>query len=566
MTDIHSFASKGDIAAVQKMLAGGVSVDLRNDSDLTPLACAASSAVANSAMLTLLIDSGADVNASVDGGKNFPLNLAACSGSLDKVQTLATAGADVNAASDSGYTALINVMYKLFDSDQLVPMINLLLELGANTDCETSYGESPLSVSSNFGRFDAVEVLLNAGVDPSPLGWNDLMKAVALGTCEEVRRQLASGLSITDSDCWERTPWLLASVVGSVEKAKLLQTAGANLNDRKRGGSTALAICAENGNSKMLAWLLEAGIDIEAVDGADNTTLMLAAQTDDAECVRVLLDAGANSSSRNEYGETAISMTTCEQVMRQLIAAGEDIAEISTGLKRILVGFNSNESSTLNVTKTEYQSGCRRRFGKTNPEEMNIPFWKEMIRTGITGYGGKAQFDDVGNMEEPTWCFDRFGSSFTELPDGRFVQIGGEHEDHYDPDFCIYNDVTVHEKNKPLRIMGYPETDFPPTDFHSATFFQGFVYVIGSLGYHGSRLLGTTPVYRFNTDTWEVEAVETTGANPGWIYRHKSRFVEDGKVVVSGGKVAAEVNGSENHSELEGDYMLDLKTGLWTRP
>jgi len=26
-----------------------------------------------------------------------------------------------------------------------------------------------------------------------------------------------------------------------------------------------------------------------------------------------------------------------------------------------------------------------------------------------------------------------------QLPDGRLVSVGGEHEDYYDPDFCIYN-------------------------------------------------------------------------------------------------------------------------------
>ena len=565
MADIHSFASKGDVESVRRILSRGTSVDLRNESDLTPLACAASNSVADSAMLTLLIDAGADVNAAVDGGKNFPLSLAACTGSLEKVRTLASAGADVDAASESGYTALINVMYKLFNSDKLVLTVELLLELGAATDCETTYGESPLSVPSYFGRFDVVKVLLDRGVDPAPLQWNSLMKAVALGSCEEVRQQLATGSNISDSDCWERTPWLLAAVVGSVEKASLLLNAGADLTDQKLGGLTALAICAENENSEMLTWLLEIGIEIEAVDSADNTALMLAAQADEAECVRLLLEAGANPSCKNEYGETAISMTTCERVMRLLLAAGQDIAEIGTELKRTLVGFDSNESETLNVSQAEYHSGCRRKFGASNPEEMPIPFWIEMVRTGISGYEGKVQFGDADNIAEPTWCFQRFGASFTELPDGRFVQIGGEHEDHYDPDFCIYNDVTVHERDGTFRIIGYPESDFPPTDFHTATCFQGFVYVIGRLGYHGSRLLGTTPVYRFNVENWKVESVATTGNNPGWIYEHKTRFYDDSKLLISGGKVAVEVGGSEDHLELKGEYILDLDTGNWSQ-
>ena len=300
MMDIHSLAKQGDVEAVRQLLSRGVAVDLRDDSDLTPLACASASTNANSAMLTLLIDSGADVNASVDGGKKHPVSMAACTGDLEKVQTLAGAGANLNAESKSGYTALINVMYKLFDSEQLVPMIKLLIRLGSDMDCETSYGESPLSVSSHVGRFDAVRVLIDSGAAPSPLQWNALHTAVATGTAEDVKRQI-SGDDLHKQDCWERTPWLIASVVGSIEKAKLILAAGADLTDTDRGGSSALAICASSGNVEMLSWLLEVGSHIEAVDGADNDSLVIAAQAGETECVRLLLEAGADWSRENEY-------------------------------------------------------------------------------------------------------------------------------------------------------------------------------------------------------------------------------------------------------------------------
>jgi hypothetical protein len=243
----------------------------------------------------------------------------------------------------------------------------------------------------------------------------------------------------------------------------------------------------------------------------------------------------------------------------------EDIAEISDEQKRTLLGLNNTETATLNVSKAEYESGCRPRFGEANPEEMKIPFWHEMVRAGISGYGAKVQFDDADNTDEATWCFDRFGNSLTELLDGSFVQIGGEHEDSYDPDFCIYNDVTVHDQDGTFRIMGYPKDAFPPTDFHTATYYEGFIYLIGSLGYHGSRLFGTTPVYRFEVNTWKVEVVETTGNSPGWIYKHKARLTEADKLVISGGKVAVEVEGKEDHVDNEGEYTLDLKSRIWTR-
>ena len=562
--DIHDYTKFGDIEAVRRELANGTPVDARDDRDFTPLAYSASSSDSDGAMLKLLIDSGADVNAVVDGSKEYPLGLAACSGSLEKVQLLADAGANVRFVTESGYTVLINIMYRLFNNERLVPMIELLLKLGAETDCVTGYGESPLSVSSHFGRFDAVETLLDAGADPSPLQWTQLMKAVALGTADEVETLLSlDGIRLDERDCWERTPWLLAAVVGDIDKAKLILAAGADLEDRERGGSTALAINATRGNVEMLSWLLDVGADVEAVENAENTVLMLAAQAGEADCVRLLLKADAVTNRKNEYGESTMSMASSEGVMRLLITAGEDIAEINTELKRKLLKFQ--EGKSLDISTTEYQIGCRPRFGKSNPEVMDIPFWNAMVRAGISAYQAKAQFNDAKNMANATWCFSRYGISFTELPDGRFVQIGGEHEDFYDPDFCIYNDVFVHEPNGTFRIMGYPKEVFQPTDFHSATYRNGFIYIVGGLGYNGSRQFGTTPIYRLNCQTFAIEPFESSGERPGWIFEHKAKLIDADTLTVSGGKICSEVNGEEHHEENDERFSLDLTNGIWIR-
>lgn len=560
--NIHDFTRFGDTEAVRRELANGTAVDSRDERDFTPLAYAASSSDADESIMTLLIDSGAAVNAAVGESKEFPLGIAACSGSMRKVQRLADAGANVKFVTESGYTVLINIMYKLFDDERLVPMINLLVRLGAETDCETRHGESPLIVSSRFGRFDAVSALLDAGADPSPLQWTKLMQAIALGTVDEVQTLLSeTDIRLDERDRWERTPWLLACVAGDIDKAKLILAAGADLKDRERMGSAALGISAERGNVEMLSWLSDVGADVEAVDGAANTALMLAAQAGKTDCVRLLLDAGAVSSRKNEYGDSTMSMASSEGVMRLLLGAGEDISEISTELKRTLLGLESVES--LNVTKKEYKSGCRPRFGKSNPEVMDIQFWHEMVRAGITAYQAKDQFNDVKNMSQATWCFSRFGVSFSELPDGRFVQIGGEHEDYYDPDFCIYNDVLIHEQDGKFQIMSYPEKVFPPTDFHSATYLNGFIYVVGGLGYSGSRQFGTTPIYQLNCETWKIESVASTGNNPGWIYEHKARFDDSGLLVISGGKICLEANGQEEHVDNTEQFSLDLTELRW---
>jgi hypothetical protein len=162
------------------------------------------------------------------------------------------------------------------------------------------------------------------------------------------------------------------------------------------------------------------------------------------------------------------------------------------------------------------------------------------------------------------WCFDRFGQSVTTLADGRALYIAGEHEDSYDPDFHIYNDVVVAAPDGTLAIYGYPHKDFPPTDFHSATLAAGRIVLIGNLGYIEHRSVGKTQVLELDLQTLAVRRVETHGEGPGWISRHSAELAPDGTaIIVSGGEVHRDSDQElwENVDEWE----LDLSTWTWTR-
>ena len=93
----------------------------------------------------------------------------------------------------------------------------------------------------------------------------------------------------------------------------------------------------------------------------------------------------------------------------------------------------------------EYNADCH---GTANPSIMDKPVWKYMIFQGMNSFdatellskgpdGPEAKYGATDS--KPVWCFRRMGSTQTIVADGRIVCIGGEHEDSYDPDFCIYN-------------------------------------------------------------------------------------------------------------------------------
>ena len=310
------------------------------------------------------------------------------------------------------------------------------------------------------------------------------------------------------------------------------------------------------------------------------------------------------------------------------------------GLKKLTTAATrlSDDSIISEISEKDYRTQKMRRFGRTNPEVMDVPFWVFMIQRGWSAFDARWQFDKayrrgleaesessatpgtlaqaftnpagetasaevdevptpeqlqnkVDNLaaetaetaatetegeetdclpfDPPVWCFERFGMSHSRLPDGRVIFIGGEHEDFYDPDFCIYNDVIVMDANLGITIYGYPEEVFPPTDFHTATLVGNShqLYIIGSLGYTRERHFDTTQVYLLNTETMQIEAISTGGDNPGWISRHRAKYIKARNAIkISGGKVFT--TGSNRRQEYRDNpncYWLDLKTRKWSR-
>ena len=256
--------------------------------------------------------------------------------------------------------------------------------------------------------------------------------------------------------------------------------------------------------------------------------------------------------------------------MKTLVELGADPKHLEADVIRRMIGLETVDD--LPVGKDDFTAGRAQRFGTENPERMKVVFWEAMVRNGWSGYQAANQFGispygeacDTG-VRNPVWSHDRFGMSLTILPDGRFIQIAGEHEDGYDPDFCIYNDVFLHDGKGGFEIYGYPRETFPPTDFHSATFIGPWIYIIGNLGYPETRAeFGyETPVFRLHTETMEIERVMVTGESPGWIHSHRAERVEKG-ILISGGKVQkADGEGAGEIVDHEGVWILDLEEMVW---
>ncbi|MFD2157527.1 hypothetical protein ACFSW8_01295 [Rubritalea tangerina] len=224
--------------------------------------------------------------------------------------------------------------------------------------------------------------------------------------------------------------------------------------------------------------------------------------------------------------------------------------------------MSSPAENTTKVTKEAFKQWRNARRGSKQAQDMTNPFWVYCVQKELNAYQANAAFDGPSSFAyKPCWSYERFGMSETKLEDGRTILIAGEHEDYYDPDFFIYNDVIVKDANGKVQIFGYSEDIFPATDFHSATLVGNRIYIIGSLGYTDRRKEKDTPVYYLDLKDYTIHQVNS-GQGPGWVFEHEAIYdsethsitIDWGKRWIDSGDII------DNFSK----WQLKLDTKQWT--
>jgi hypothetical protein len=214
---------------------------------------------------------------------------------------------------------------------------------------------------------------------------------------------------------------------------------------------------------------------------------------------------------------------------------------------------------------------------------MRVPFWEYMVRTGAEPYFLREFYsydlDLCTSLElkeqSAIWSFCRIGMTTTRYLDRFRISIGGEHDDWYDPDFLIYNDVVVRDDSGGVWIYGYPRDVFPPTDFHTATLLENDdwqdtiprdlsdgIIIIGGLGYSDDREYWRTPVFRLCLYEMAIWPLECSGEEPGWIFRHTASLLSGARILVEGGERVDE-NGETSANPDE--FILDLNELRWSK-
>ena len=149
----EDFWVRADLTRVQRELACGASVNVKNDHDGTPLHWAGLNE--NVAVTEALLAAGADVNAKDDDG-DTPLHFAAEDNENAAVtEALLNAGAAVNARDGGGKTPL----HWAAEDNESAEVIATLLAAGADLNAKDDDGNTPLEWAQIVGNETAVELL-----------------------------------------------------------------------------------------------------------------------------------------------------------------------------------------------------------------------------------------------------------------------------------------------------------------------------------------------------------------------------------------------------------------------
>ncbi|KFB34853.1 AGAP004244-PA-like protein [Anopheles sinensis] len=254
----------------------------------------------------------------------------------------------------------------------ILPMVNLLLEFGANVEQPNSQGCTPLILAASKGHCDVVRQLVAAG---SVLGQTDtsqrcaLVHAAVAGrlkvvkylvacdwiprpdsttdvTLEQAAQQsliAAAGQGNTEIvedflDVGEvqvnrldvitgETALTTACANGHTETVTILLSRGATAEVRNRKEMAPLLIAVKEGHWAIVERLLQHHTDCEQTEANGKTALMIAAEEGHVGIIELLLSRGASLTAQDKDGLTALSWACLrgkQQAAKCLLERGAD--------------------------------------------------------------------------------------------------------------------------------------------------------------------------------------------------------------------------------------------------
>ncbi|XP_034557183.1 ankyrin repeat and protein kinase domain-containing protein 1 [Notolabrus celidotus] len=241
-------------------------------------------------------------------GEKSLLHYTVASGDAESVEHVLSLGAQVNCTTARGYTPLIVAVLKRHHD-----IISLLLEHGAAANLGDEDQWTALHFAAQSGDDRTVRLLLDKGAVADArekAGWMPLHLACQ-NDHETVVRLLLSRLSeeaVGEREAQGRTPLHIASAFGHLSITKLLLSQGADPNATDFSLYTALHLAADEGQNRIVRHLLKGGVNPDSADIKGFTPLHMAALKGHTGICRQLLSNRASPDSKTLQGWTPMHL------------------------------------------------------------------------------------------------------------------------------------------------------------------------------------------------------------------------------------------------------------------
>ncbi len=256
-----------------------------------------------------LLDQRVDVNAVGSDGSSALLWLVRVD-DLETARLLIRAGADATRPNQYGVTPL-----HLACSNGNAAMIRLLLDAGADPNAPDPTGETPLMMASRAGDIEAVKVLLDreAVLDTRDPEFQQTALMVAVRENHPALVRFLVEERHADVNARTRTgktpPWVLPnSVPGFGHGVGIVRGGLPERGSRylTPGGLTPLLYAARDGRLESARVLVTAGADLEQADANGITPLLMAIANNHMDVARFLIDQRAQINVSDWYGRTPL--------------------------------------------------------------------------------------------------------------------------------------------------------------------------------------------------------------------------------------------------------------------
>lgn len=290
---LHEAIGNKDIKAVQNLIEKGANVNNKENSSETPLMFAAK-IPKNTAIISLLISKGADVNAQ-DYGQTALILATMELDNLDNISCLLQHGADIKIKDSQGYDALA---WAAYNTSEIFKLLINYAKINTKTASSilqnifiitTNQGFSPGYWNGKANIFENINFLINFGIDVHEkikFGVTLLMSASYVREYNEIIKELIiRGSDVNAKDDEGKTALMIAAQFSSsvdINNVLTLLTYGANVNAQDNEGKTPLMYAAmqrsniEHGNLNLIKTLIAHGANINTEDNNGKTALFYA--------------------------------------------------------------------------------------------------------------------------------------------------------------------------------------------------------------------------------------------------------------------------------------------------